>query len=205
MIEVKRENGNRVQFLHASKVYVVVGNEVEANTKLGKTGGTGPEGVDQYEIHLHIQAIDEQGNMIDPDCAISGGENRELKIKGSESPYRERLESEQETGMDTHLEDIPMAEDNTSSEPLGAVPTIPAVEATEAIPAIEAVEAVPATEPAPIGEPAPAVELVPVPAVEPVPATTIPSNEPKQCSNCGQMNPPTAKFCSSCGQRFVEG
>ena len=123
---------------------MVVGNEVEANTKLGKTGGTGPEGVDQYEIHLHIQAIDEHGNMIDPDCAISGGENRELKIKGSESPYRERLESEQEAGKDTHLEVIPMAEDNSQASPLEQCPAIPAVEATEAIPAVEAVSAVPA-------------------------------------------------------------
>lgn len=81
MIEVKRESGNRIQFLHASEVYVTTGQQVGASTKLGKTGGTGPEGPGQYEIHLHVQAIDEHGNMIDPDCAIAGMDNRRLRIR----------------------------------------------------------------------------------------------------------------------------
>ncbi len=98
MIEVKVENGNRIQHLHASEVYVSVGQQVGANTKLGRTGGTGPGGPAQYEVHLHIQAIDEHGNMIDPDCAISGGDNRKLRTGQSGSPHAERIRQEKATG-----------------------------------------------------------------------------------------------------------
>ncbi|MDQ3930304.1 MAG: M23 family metallopeptidase, partial [Chloroflexota bacterium] len=78
-VQVTLENGNRIQFLHASQIFAQVGQHVEPTTVLGRTGGTGPYGPNHYEIHLHVQAFNEHGDLIDPDCALSGKENRRLR------------------------------------------------------------------------------------------------------------------------------
>lgn len=96
MVEVRRTDGNRIQYLHASEVYVATGQRVEPTTKLGKTGGAGRDGTYQYEVHLHVQAIDEHGSMIDPDCALAAGDNRKLRVGSSTSPYLERIRRELE-------------------------------------------------------------------------------------------------------------
>lgn len=96
MIEVRRTDGNRIHYLHASQVFVRVGQQVGPTTKLGRTGGAGRDGSEQYEIHLHIQAIDEQGNLIDPDCALAAGQKRSLRGGTSASPYLERIRRELE-------------------------------------------------------------------------------------------------------------
>lgn len=284
MIEIKRENGNRIQFLHASDIYVSLGQEVGPTTKLGKTGGTGPDGPDQYEVHLHVQAIDEDGMMIDPDCALAAGENKQLRVKG-ESPYKARLESEKgstDTNT-THIEVIePVAETAptppapsletvifTQTEPLAptnptltseALPTdepaSPAemIDVTEPAQVEEPYEAAPiepptppeaviqqievepvatdeltpqpepmsmveeapetatlpvaeptsAAEEVPVAEPAPVTEQLPVPQPDQAQASRAP-DAPKQCPNCGQTNPPRARFCSNCGQPFSQG
>lgn len=66
-INVHLPNGNVVQYLHASVIYVMTGDQVTSTTLLGETGnaGLGPGGA----IHLHVQARDAEGNYIDPNCA----------------------------------------------------------------------------------------------------------------------------------------
>lgn len=71
-IAVRLANGNRIEYLHASAVNVSVGQAVTPTTVLGRTGGTGPSGANQYAIHLHIQARDASGRYIDTDAALAG-------------------------------------------------------------------------------------------------------------------------------------
>jgi murein DD-endopeptidase MepM/ murein hydrolase activator NlpD len=70
-ISVRLANGNVVQYLHASRVYVNSGDKVAPNTRLGRTGDVGSPG----SLHLHIQARDRDGKYIDPDRAVLGASN----------------------------------------------------------------------------------------------------------------------------------
>jgi hypothetical protein len=189
MVEVKQENGNRIQFLHASEIYVMAGQHVEPITRLGKTGGTGPEGPDQYEVHLHVQAIDKHGNLIDPDCAFASKENRELRVGDSNSPFRERLKHEEaQKQVEAEHEVIPDVE----------VPpeiSIPAPSLEE--PQVEEIES---SEPH-LREVVSPAEASP-PHIEATPDAAR-ASRPVYCMNCGQQNPPHARFCSKCGTPIV--
>ncbi|MEO5954015.1 MAG: zinc-ribbon domain-containing protein, partial [Chloroflexia bacterium] len=159
--------------------------------------------------------------------------NRELKIKGSESPYRERIENEGEAGIDSHVEVIEVSNNELSrgdsaAEATPAVEAVPAVDPapttiaeettilqdampeewpkttvelsqTEEIETV--VKAIPTAELEPVTEPAPST--VPLGEMESA-ATSLSEDEPKQCPNCGRINPPKAKFCSNCGQPFAQ-
>ncbi|MBI3879401.1 MAG: peptidoglycan DD-metalloendopeptidase family protein [Verrucomicrobia bacterium] len=57
-ISVKMADGKLVQYLHNSAVMVKVGDKVTPDTVLGKTGGKGPKGDNEYTIHLHVQVKD---------------------------------------------------------------------------------------------------------------------------------------------------
>jgi murein DD-endopeptidase MepM/ murein hydrolase activator NlpD len=63
-INVKLPNGNIIQYLHASRIDVRDGDTVTSSTVLGLTGRTGAD-----QIHLHVQARNARGNIIDLDCA----------------------------------------------------------------------------------------------------------------------------------------
>jgi hypothetical protein len=63
-IVLKLDDGNQLQFLHASRVDVKDG-PVKAGTQLGLTGNTAPYPIG---IHLHVQARDARGHPINPDC-----------------------------------------------------------------------------------------------------------------------------------------
>jgi peptidase M23-like protein len=60
-IDVILDNGEIMQYLHASRIDVQEGQRVDPDTVLGMTGNTGAAA-----IHLHIQAKDRQGHPIDP-------------------------------------------------------------------------------------------------------------------------------------------
>ena len=56
----------QIQYLHASQINVVDGQEVSPDTELGVTGRTGANAV-----HLHIQeAYTQQGHNINPEDLI---------------------------------------------------------------------------------------------------------------------------------------
>ncbi|MGC1133583.1 MAG: peptidoglycan DD-metalloendopeptidase family protein [Nitrososphaeraceae archaeon] len=62
-IGIRLDNGFLVQFLHASRIDVRDGEQVNPNTVLGMTGNAGlPGGI----IHLHVQVRNPQGNTINP-------------------------------------------------------------------------------------------------------------------------------------------
>lgn len=90
-ITLTLDNGNYIQFLHASEVFVTSGR-VEPGTVLGVTGGTGVgqktvqttkgkqgkktktiqvKDPNAHPVHLHVQAKDRSGNYIDPDMAFA--------------------------------------------------------------------------------------------------------------------------------------
>lgn len=61
------DNGNTVQFLHSSQILVKAGQRVSADDTLGVTGRIGADA-----IHLHVQARDKYGNIMDPTIAPYG-------------------------------------------------------------------------------------------------------------------------------------
>jgi hypothetical protein len=64
-ISIQLANGDQLQFLHASEVYVKTGDRVQPGTMLGMTGSTGCD-----VIHLHVQAKDASGYYVHPDRAV---------------------------------------------------------------------------------------------------------------------------------------
>jgi hypothetical protein len=188
-VQVTLENGNRVQFLHASQVLVQVGQQVGPTTVLGRTGGTGPHGPNHYEIHLHVQAFDQHGNLIDPDCALSGGENRRLKRKVL-LPEAPPVPTSQ-----TYAVRQPATQSLTQSLP--QTPTVITCTRCGNVSPANAlfcpwcgqtfVQAA-APAPPPIAPPAP--------PVVPAPPQTI------YCGNCGQANAWGSVYCGRCGTRL---
>ncbi|MDQ3707689.1 MAG: zinc ribbon domain-containing protein [Chloroflexota bacterium] len=176
-VQVTLENGNRIQFLHASQVLVQVGQQVEPTTILGRTGGTGPYGPNHYEIHLHVQAFDPHGDLIDPDCALSGGENRRL---------RRRVAPPEPTP--------------SRSQPApGATTVLPG---TQPLPPVE-VPRMPVQAPVPVQAPTPPPQVTPQ-VVPPVMPQFAPQAQAElRCTRCGNLSPAGALFCPWCGQTFA--
>jgi ribosomal protein L40E len=184
MVQVTLENGNRLQFLHASQIYVRTGERVHSMTRLGKTGGTGPLGPNQYEIHLHIQALDKEGAPIDPDCLLAGQDNRRLHFK---QPAQEQAVTSEAAAIEHQLPvDMPSAQNIQTAicarcgtpNPVGArfCVTCSAPLANPTAPVAPATPTIPSTSSLP-------------PAI----AQTV------YCSNCGQALSASARFCSRCG------
>ncbi|HEY0070100.1 MAG TPA: hypothetical protein VGE04_09060 [Chloroflexia bacterium] len=192
-VQVTLENGNRIQFLHASQVLVQLGQQVGPTTVLGRTGGTGPHGPNHYEIHLHVQAFDRHGNLIDPDCALSGEENRRLKRKVL-PPEAEPVPASVPTPQ-TYAAPQPATQPLTQSLP--PVPTgITCTRCGNVSPANALfcgwcgqtfVQAA-APAPPPIAPPAPPVVSAPPQTI--------------YCGNCGQVNAWGSVYCGRCGVRL---
>jgi hypothetical protein len=64
-IGLRLNTGDWLQFLHASAVSVQTGQRIEAGEVLGQTGATGTT-----TINLQVQAIDAQGDLLDPAWAL---------------------------------------------------------------------------------------------------------------------------------------
>ncbi len=77
-IAVKLDTGNFVIYKHNSECAVKIGDKVTPTTPLGKTGNIGVNGkpLDGMAIHLHIQAVDAKGRIIDPDQAFLAGRRK---------------------------------------------------------------------------------------------------------------------------------
>lgn len=219
-VQVTLENGNRIQFLHASQVFAQVGQQVEPTTVLGRTGGTGPYGPNQYEIHLHVQAFDKHGELIDPDCALSGGENRRLRRKVAPPEVAPEQYAEY-AAPGTPTVFIGAA---TGPEPITPVPQVPVQpplpqvmpQSTE-VP----VPSLPGIRCARCGNTSPANSLfcpwcgqtfiqsaapvAPPPAPPPpvVPVVPVVSPQTIYCGNCGQANSWGSVFCGRCGNKLA--
>jgi hypothetical protein len=181
-VQVTLENGNRIQFLHAAQVLVQVGRQVEPTTVLGMTGGTGPYGPNQYEIHLHVQAFDRHGNLIDPDCALSGGENRLLK-RNVAPPEPAPSQHEAAPGATADL---------SHTQP------IPEVQQTQVHTPVQPVVQAPSPPPQVIPQVVPPVMPQVIPPVAP------PAQAQLRCTRCGNLSPAGALFCPYCGQTFAQ-
>jgi murein DD-endopeptidase MepM/ murein hydrolase activator NlpD len=83
-ITVQIYDGSLIQYLHTSASYVKVGDVVDQNSKLGRTGRTGAS-----VIHLHVQAKDKNLNAISPDLAFKLGQ-KNLLCK--EKPDKDQLD-----------------------------------------------------------------------------------------------------------------
>jgi Peptidase family M23/Double zinc ribbon len=176
MVEVTLKNGSRMQFLHASQTYVRVGERVGSTTRLGVTGGTGPEGRSQYEPHLHIQALDKDGNLIDPDCALAGKEDRKLKVSAPKTKGRKKQPS--------------------ASSAQQAAPTPPQSPTMPLTPPSPAAMLMCGTcgMSNPFGSGFCGRCGRPLAQFAPQPGMT--------CGRCGLFNPPGAAFCGRCGTRL---
>lgn len=175
MIEVTTKSGARIQYLHASRVYVKVGERVGSTTRLGVTGGTGPKGPNQYEPHLHIQAHDHEGNLIDPDCALAGKEDRKLKVG------RHKKHEHKETGPSTSP--LATASVTTASE---TTPTAPLKPAEPAILVCSNCGTPNAPGSVFCGKCGNRL-------------ASVSTSTGLTCGTCGLVNPPSARFCGRCG------
>lgn len=71
-IVLKMASGNHLIYRHNSEASVKIGDHVDPNTVIGKTGKVGTA-----DIHLHIQAVDRTGaRLIDPDRAFAEGRKK---------------------------------------------------------------------------------------------------------------------------------
>jgi murein DD-endopeptidase MepM/ murein hydrolase activator NlpD len=61
-IEVTDENGNKIQYMHLNSIDVRKGDSISTGQIIGKSGNTGHS----TGPHLHVQALDEQGKIINP-------------------------------------------------------------------------------------------------------------------------------------------
>jgi Peptidase family M23/Double zinc ribbon len=178
MVEVTLKNGSRMQFLHASRTYVRVGEKVGSTTRLGVTGGTGPQGPNQYEPHLHIQALDKDDNLIDPDCALAGKEDRKLKVNAPKTKGRKKQ---------------PAA--STAQQTAPTPPQSPTMPLTPPSPAMLMCGTCGMSNPSGSGFCGrcgrPLVQSAPQPGMT--------------CGRCGLFNPPGAAFCGRCGTRLHHG
>ena len=79
-IAVQLADGNIIQYLHTSKAFVKPGQNVEPGNWLGVTGDVGTK---PGNIHLHIQAVNSDGKVINVDRAFLEGRNekRDRTIK----------------------------------------------------------------------------------------------------------------------------
>lgn len=212
-VQVTLDNGNRIQFLHASQVLVQMGQQVEPTTVLGRTGGTGPYGPNQYEIHLHVQAFDRHGDLIDPDCALSGGENRRLRrnvvppatqaTQATSAPPEVPREAFPTPGATTVL---------SGTQPLPPIPQVPVEPPPTPVP----IQAAPPQAPSGLlctrcGNTSPAnARFCPycgqtfAQAVAPAPPPVAPPAPPQTiyCGNCGQANAWGSVYCGRCGARL---
>jgi murein DD-endopeptidase MepM/ murein hydrolase activator NlpD len=70
-IAVRLANGNVMEYYHCSRADVKVKDKVEPGTVLGMTGSVGTK-----RIHLHVQARDVDGRLVNPDMIFPGGQTR---------------------------------------------------------------------------------------------------------------------------------
>lgn len=217
-VQVTLENGNRIQFLHASRVLAQLGQQVEPTTVLGRTGGTGPYGPNHYEIHLHVQAFDQHGNLIDPDCAVSGGENRLLRRKvAPPEPAREAPSTPGATAVLSGTQ--PLTATEVPQPYIQAPPPTPSTppqvmpQARAEIRCARCGNFSPANArfcpwcgqtfaqaAAPVAPPQ--APLVAPPPVSPPPAASAPP-QTIYCGNCGQANGWGSLFCGRCGAKIA--
>ena len=61
-IEVTDKNGNKIQYMHLNSIDVKKGDSISTGQIIGKSGNTGHS----TGPHLHVQALDEQGKIINP-------------------------------------------------------------------------------------------------------------------------------------------
>jgi hypothetical protein len=76
-IAVRLPDGNFIQYLHVSQGLAKPGQDVTPRTPLGVTGNRGTNGkpIQGMTIHLHIQATDSKGRVLNPDRAFQLGRN----------------------------------------------------------------------------------------------------------------------------------
>jgi murein DD-endopeptidase MepM/ murein hydrolase activator NlpD len=74
------ERKNRVEYLHTSKTYVKVGDQVKPDTLLGMTGDKAAGG----QIHLHVQARNKENKAINPDEVVTYAKKPPSERKAAE-------------------------------------------------------------------------------------------------------------------------
>jgi murein DD-endopeptidase MepM/ murein hydrolase activator NlpD len=64
---VEYGNGDKVRFMHLSEISVANGDKIFEGQIIGATGNSGYKSAGvHYDPHLHIDAADSEGNMVDP-------------------------------------------------------------------------------------------------------------------------------------------
>lgn len=99
-IEVTYKGGDKIRFLHISKVAdgLIVGSTVKEGQVLGETGNSGKYkdkngNMVNYQAHLHIDAVDKDGNKIDPEGKNYGNMTNEEFFNGQDQQYKPAVES----------------------------------------------------------------------------------------------------------------
>lgn len=77
-IRIKHPDGTESVYMHTSKRFVNVDQEVKKGDKIGMIGGTGPKGPHHYNDHLHFETI-VKGKQVDPFIELGLNKNN-LKL-----------------------------------------------------------------------------------------------------------------------------
>ena len=82
-IRIKHPDGTESVYMHTSKRFVNVDQEVKKGDKIGMIGGTGPKGPHHYNDHLHFETI-VKGKQVDPFIELGLNKNNlKLSTDGS--------------------------------------------------------------------------------------------------------------------------
>ena len=82
-IRIKHPDGTESVYMHTSKRFVNVGQDVKKGDKIGMIGGTGPKGPHHYNDHLHFETI-VKGKQVDPFIELGLNKNNlKLSTDGS--------------------------------------------------------------------------------------------------------------------------
>ena len=65
-IKIRDANGNSHEILHTNTQRVRVGDVLNEGDAIGTMSGRGPNGSNQYPLHVHYQLKDPQGQRINP-------------------------------------------------------------------------------------------------------------------------------------------
>lgn len=84
-VAIKHDSATASKYLHMSQIGVQPGQQVGAGDVIGRAGGTGPNGPNQYTPHLHFEVL-KNGTNVDPEAFLKSAGINISRKGGSDNP-----------------------------------------------------------------------------------------------------------------------